>query len=50
MILGRFSAEIFFKLSSISLLLTLPLIYYLSQKYGHEQKIAWISNCAQHYP
>ncbi len=50
MILGTIPPSIFFKIFSASLIITLPIIYSIAQHYKHQEKIAWISGCAQHYP
>lgn len=52
MFIGEFSPSIFFKLATYLIIPTLPIIYYISQYYGHEPPFpkCWISGCAGHYP
>lgn len=52
MFIGEFSPSLFFKICSYTIAGTLPLIYLISQWYGHEKPFpdCWISGCAGHYP
>jgi hypothetical protein len=52
MFTGSFSPSIFFKISTYSILITLVIIYYVSQIEGHEPPFpkCWISDCAAHFP
>lgn len=52
MFIGEFSPGLFFKLVSTAIGVTLPIIYYIAQYYGHEPPFpkCWISDCAKHYP
>lgn len=52
MILGEYPAGIYFQVSAIFTILTLVLIYWISQYYGHDKPFphAWISDIADHYP
>ena len=52
MFIGEFSPSIFFRVCAYVIMPTLPLIYYISQWYGHEPPFpkCWISDCAGHYP
>jgi hypothetical protein len=52
MFIGEFAPSVFFKTCSTTIALTILLIYYQSQIYGHEKPFpnCWISKCAQHYP
>jgi uncharacterized membrane protein len=52
MFIGEFSPTVFFKTCALAILTSLPIVYYLSQYYGHEKPFpnCWISKCAQHYP
>ena len=49
---GKFSASIFFCLTTYIIIPTLAVIYYISQYYGHEPPFpnCWISKVAEHYP
>lgn len=52
MILREFSPSIFFKLAFYLIVITLVIIYSLSQYLGHEKPFphCWISDCADHFP
>jgi len=52
MLLGDYSPSIYFKVSSISLAITLVLMYWISQYYHHDKPFpkTTISNVANHYP
>jgi hypothetical protein len=52
MLLGDYSPSIYFKVSSISLAITLILMYWISQYYHHDKPFpkTTISNVANHYP
>jgi hypothetical protein len=52
MILGSYSASVYFLTSSITLAITLVVIYWISQYYGHDKPFpqAAISSVAKHFP
>lgn len=52
MILGEYPASIYFKIASASTLVTLVVIYWISQYYGHDKPFphSWISDVAAHFP
>lgn len=47
---GGFSPGVFLKTEAIVVTITITVIYFIAQHYGHEAKVAWISACAEHYP